>query len=152
MVTLVDRKVRKDERKKRDKEGERNDRNDEWIFITHELCIRCEWVQSNRSKHFTQNAASQACWQPLKPYSHSIPKNVACLYSTRASLQSRARYARMGGQTGSTTPFHIYSAIVDEWTTASLHQLHQVTSPHLTSTDKRMPVIRLGSVLLWTKN
>lgn len=48
-------------------------------------------------------------------YCHSISKNVACLCSTRAALlRSRARYARMGGYIGSTTPFHICPALVNE--------------------------------------
>jgi hypothetical protein len=136
--TLLGPRERKRDWRKRREGGGRNDRNGERIFITHELCICYEWVQCNKSKHqdehFIQCSASQICEQALKPYSHSrhsIRKSVACLCSTRAASQSRVRYARMGGQTGSTTPFHIYSAIFNEWTTARLHL--PAPSSHLTS-------------------
>lgn len=122
MVTLVDRKVRKDEKKERDRRKRREGggkmtemKNESSSPMNYAFAMNeCKAIRVNTKMNTSDSAASQICGQPLKPYSHSIPKNVACLCSTRAALQSRARYARMGGQTGSTTPFHIYPAIVNE--------------------------------------
>jgi hypothetical protein len=83
-----------------------------------------------QGKRFPQSTVRQICGQQSQ---------YSCLFSTRAALHSRARYARMGGQTGSTTPLHIYSATVNEWINgrqaACTCLLQQLTSPAPTRTS-----------------